>query len=83
MNDDRVFSKAGETYRIEGHQAVKVFNYKPKEDITVYELACIMPFFLGVPMTPQAMANLGLGARHFEEVEQSPLLVPPTRPLIG
>jgi hypothetical protein len=53
----------------------KLFSYRPEPDITVYELACLLPFLLGAPLTPAAVANLGPAARHFAEVE-APKVVP-------
>ena len=42
------------------------FNFVPQPDITAYELALLMPFFLGKPMYQSDFDNLVTAWRHLQ-----------------
>jgi hypothetical protein len=44
-------------------------SFEPKEDITAYELAKILPFFHGQHMTEEAFAALGSANRHLKRYD--------------
>lgn len=57
------------TYNI---QQPLVFRYRPKEDITVYELATLVPFLAGRPLFENELTKLGTAKRHLEQVDTTP-----------
>lgn len=46
--------------------------WRPQKDITIYELACALPFLTRYPLTEQALQTMGSASRHFERIPISP-----------
>ena len=44
-------------------------EWKPKKDITLYELACLLPHLMGLPLFEEGMKKMGKMARHFKRVK--------------
>ena len=44
-------------------------EWKPKKDITLYELACLLPHLMGVPLFEEGMKKMGRMARHFKRAK--------------
>lgn len=48
-------------------------RFIPKEDITAYELAILLPFYLGLrPLFERDWVELGLMTRHLERIVEGP-----------
>lgn len=43
----------------------KISIFKPEPDITAYELAILLPYFIGAPMY-EDLTELGTAARHLK-----------------
>jgi len=44
----------------------KISIFKPEPDITAYELAVLLPYFIGAPMYEETLTELGTAARHLK-----------------
>ena len=44
----------------------KISIFKPEPDITAYELAVLLPYLIGAPITLSAYEELGSAARHLK-----------------
>jgi hypothetical protein len=45
--------------------------FKPKEDITAYELAQLLPYMLGLSLDEAKWKALGTAVRHLERTKQN------------
>lgn len=45
-------------------------EWRPKKDITLYELACLLPHLMGVPLFEEGLKKMGKMARHFKRVKE-------------